>query len=128
MKYSNYIGVAAAILLIIACFMSWAYYPDINKTFTGFFSEKNIYGKPGKFLAFFACISIIFFLIPKVWAKRANLLIAAILVAFSIKSYLLFSNCYQGICPEKKIGIYLMLIAPFLIVLSSLLPSGKTGK
>jgi hypothetical protein len=128
MKNSNYFGIIAALLLMVACFLPWAYYPDLDKHFTGFFSEKNIYGKPGKFLVFFSVISIIFFLIPKVWAKRANLVIAAILVSFSIKSYLLFSNCYHGICPEKKAGIYIMLIAPMLIVAAALLPQGKTSK
>jgi hypothetical protein len=128
MKNSNYFGIIAALLLMVACFLPWAYYPDLDKYFTGFFSEKNVYGKPGKFLLFFSVISIIFFLIQKVWAKRANLLIAAILVSYSIKSYMLFSNCYHGICPEKKAGIYIMLIAPILIVVAALLPQGKMSK
>ena len=122
MKYSSSIGIVAALLLILACFLPWAYYPDIDKIFTGFFSEKNTYGKPGKFLVFFAIITIIFFLVPKVWAKRSNLIISTILVSFSIKSYMLFTNCYHGICPEKKFGIYLMLVAPFIIVVASLIP------
>lgn len=126
MKYSNYIGIAAAVLLIIACFLPWAYYPDIDKTFTGFFSEHNVYGKPGKFLGVLALVAIVFFLLPKVWAKRANLLLSALLIAFSIKSFILFSSCYQGTCPEKKIGIFLMLIMPMLVALSSILPRGKT--
>jgi len=126
MKYSNYIGVGAAVLLIVACFLPWAYYPDIDKTFTGFFSEKNIYGKPGKFLVVLAILAIVLFLLPKVWAKRANLLLSALLIAFSIKSFLLFASCYQGTCPEKRIGIFLMLIAPIIVAISAILPRGKT--
>ena len=45
MRYSRWIGLAACITLIIACFLPWTYYADIQKTFTGFFSEKNMYGK-----------------------------------------------------------------------------------
>jgi len=53
MKYSQWIGVIAALLLIGACFMPWAYFPDLDKEFTGFFSQGNIYGKPGKVIIFF---------------------------------------------------------------------------
>ena len=126
MKYSNYIGVGAAVLLIIACFLPWAYYPDIDKTFTGFFSEKNVYGKPGKFLGALAILAIVFFLAPKVWAKRANLLLSALLIAFSVKTFILFASCYHGTCPEKRIGIFLMLIAPAIVAIAAILPRGKT--
>jgi hypothetical protein len=122
MKYSNLIGVAAALILIIACFLPWAYYPDIDKTFSGFFSERNHYGKPGKVLLFFACICMLLFVIPKVWAKRINLLAAVIIVAYGIKSFILFSSCYMGICPEKRAGLYLMIVSSIIVLISALLP------
>ncbi len=125
MKYANWIGVAGALILIIACFLPWAYYPDIDKNFTGFFSEKNIYGKPGKFLVFLSFVTIVLFIIPRIWAKRANLLVAAIVLAFSIKSYILFSACYHGICPQRKFGIFLLLLAPVVIVIASIFPDLK---
>src|ERR1700753_1021731 len=106
MKYSQWIGVAAALLLIAACFMPWAYFPDIQKDFTGFFSEKNSYGKPGKVLIFFCVIQLVLFLLPKVWAKRTNILVSAMTIAFAVKSYILYTACYKGICPEKKAGIF----------------------
>jgi hypothetical protein len=37
MKYSQWTGIVAALLLIAACFMPWAYFPDLGKNFTGFF-------------------------------------------------------------------------------------------
>ena len=122
MKYSQWIGVAAALLLIGACFMPWAYFPDLDKVFTGFFSEKNIYGKPGKVLVFFAGIEIILFLIPKIWAKRTNILVAGMAIAFSIKCFILFSGCYRGICPDRRIGIWLILIASIAVVGAALVP------
>jgi hypothetical protein len=122
MKYSQWIGIIAALLLIGACFLPWAYYPDLQKEFTGFFSEMNRYGKPGKVLVFFAVVQILFFLIPRVWAKRANILVAAMTIAFGIKSYILFTACYRGICPDKKAGIFLVLLIPFVMLIAAVLP------
>src|SRR5690606_960231 len=42
MKYSQWIGVAASLLLVAACFLPWTWHPDLNKEFTGFFSENNV--------------------------------------------------------------------------------------
>jgi hypothetical protein len=125
MKYSQWIGIAASILLIAACFLPWAYYPDLQKNFTGFFSEKNMYGRPGKVLVFLAVVALILFLIPRIWAKRTNMLLGAVTLSFSIKSYILFVSCYKGICPDKEAGIFLILIAPAIMLLSAILPDIK---
>jgi hypothetical protein len=122
MKYSNYIGILAAVILIVACFLPWAYYPDINKIFTGFFSEQNRYGKPGKALVFFAIFAIALFTVSKVWAKRLNMVVTALSLAFSVRCYMLFSACYRGICPEKKTGIYLIVITSVVMIIASVLP------
>ncbi len=123
MKYSQWIGIAAALLLIGACFMPWAHFPDLGKDFTGFFSEGNIYGKPGKVLVFFSILQIILFLIPKVWAKRANIFVVGMSIAFSIKCFILYSACYRGICPERRVGLYLVLAALVIVVVGALLPN-----
>jgi hypothetical protein len=130
MKYSQWIGIAAALLLIAACFMPWAYFPDLGKNFTGFFSEKNIYGRPGKVLIFFSVIEILLFAIPTVWAKRANILVSALTIAFAVKSYILFTSCYGGLCPDKKAGIFLMLGATLITLIAALVPDlpVKEGK
>jgi hypothetical protein len=122
MKNSQWIGVAATLLVIGACFLPWAYYPDLQKVFTGFFSENNIYGRPGKVLTFFGVIGIILFLAPRVWAKRANMLVAAMAFAFGVKSYFLYTACYRGICPERRAGIFLVLGGTLIVLVASLLP------
>lgn len=55
-KYLHWIGLAACICLIVSCFLPWVYYGDIEQTFTGFYSYKNEYGKPGKFLTIFGIL------------------------------------------------------------------------
>jgi hypothetical protein len=128
MKYSQWIGIAAAALLVTACFMPWTWYPDLQKNFTGFFSENNNYGRPGRAFAVLSIIAVIFFLIPRVWSKRWNLFICAITFAFAIKSFILFSSCYRGICPERKAGIWLMLVVSALMLVMSILPDVKVKK
>lgn len=125
MKYSQWIGIAAALLLIAACFLPWAYYPDLQKNFTGFSSERNVYGRPGKVLVFLSVLAIVLLIIPRVWAKRSNMLLGAVILAFSIKCYLLFTACYKGTCPDKKEGIFLILIAPAIMTLAAILPDIK---
>ena len=122
MKNSQWIGIAAAVLLIVSCFLPWTFYPDLDKHFTGFFSEENRYGKPGVLFTGFAILGIVFFLIPKVWAKRWNLLVGALTLAWAIRSFILFSGCYKAICPKKEIGLWLMLFASGLILLMSFFP------
>jgi hypothetical protein len=120
MKYVPYIGALAALLLITACFLPWAYYPDIHQTFTGLYSNQNNYGRPGKAFIFLAVVSSALFFIPKLWAKRVNQFIAIVILAYAVKSFTLFASCYAGICPEKKIGLVLMLTAAIIILIASL--------
>jgi len=122
MKYSQFIGVAAALLLISACFLPWAYFPSLQKDFTGFFSQDNAYGRPGKIFVIFCSMAIVLYLIPRIWAKRTNMFVAAIVLAFAIKCFILYSSCYTGICPEKRIGIFLVLLASMIMVAAALTP------
>ena len=109
-------------MLVISSFLSWTYHPDLNKFFTGFFSENNIYGKPGYVFIVLSIFAIVFFGIQKVWAKRWNLFICAIILAYAIKTFIVYSGCYRGICPAKQTGIWLMLAATLLMMGMSLLP------
>ncbi|MEP7250945.1 MAG: hypothetical protein ABI683_01155 [Ginsengibacter sp.] len=127
MRYYKIIGLAASVLLIISCFMPWAYYADLNKTFNGFFSESNNYGKPGKFFVFFAAVSIAMILLDKVWAKRVHLFLAAINLGYLIKTYILFTSCYNTYCPEKRAGIYLLIVSSVLLMIVAIFPDLKVS-
>ncbi len=124
-KYSQWIAVLGSALLILSCFLPWAYYPDLDKVFTGFFSEKNTYGRPGKWLTVMAILSLLCHFLPQVFFKRLNLLLMALNLAYAIKSYIIYAACYHGYCPEKRIGIYLMLLSSILLMIAAVLPSGK---
>jgi hypothetical protein len=118
-------GLIAGVALIVSCFLPWTYHADVAKNFTGFFSEGGNYGKPGRFLIFFTAVILVFMILPKIWAKRTNLFLGAILVAYAIKNYILYTSCYMAYCPEKKPGIYIMLISAVIILVAVAFPNMK---
>ena len=124
-KYSHWISFSGLALLTLACFLPWTYHADIDKVFTGFFSEKNVYGKPGRALLVLGFLSALCSFLPMVWAKRTALLVAALNMAYAIKNFLVFGACYQGYCPQKKAGLYLMLLSTILLQVSALFPKGN---
>ena len=128
MKYSKYIGIVAALVMVAACFMPWTFYPDLGKTFNGFFSQENAYGKPGILLSILAGIAIILFVVPRVWAKYWNIFFSAICFTYAIKSFILFAGCYPKGCPEKLIGIWLMMASASVLLLCALFPEMKNRK
>ncbi len=118
-------AIAACLLLMVSCFLPWAYYSDIHQTFTGFYSYKNVYGKPGKVFLFIGVLSLVFHIVPKIWAKRANLFLGALGIGYAIKTAVLFTSCYNTICPEKKPGIYLMMLSITAMMVAATLPQMK---
>jgi hypothetical protein len=119
------LGLVACIALIVSCFMPWGYYADIKETFTGLYSYNNNYGKPGKFLIFFAVAAFVLMYLPKVWAKRTNLFLCAVTVGYAIKTYILFTSCYNAYCPEKRGGIFLMLFSTVVMLIAAFFPDLK---
>ena len=130
-KILSWVGMAACITLIIACFLPWTYYADSNianeteRTFNGFFSYQYKYGLPGRFLVFFGLTILILMIVQRVWAKRINLFLSAFTLAYAIKSYILFTSCYNAYCPEKKTGIFIMLFSTVVIMIAAVFPNMK---
>ena len=129
LKILHWVGLLACITLIISCWLPWTYYADdhilneADRTFTGFYSFQNNYGKPGKMLVFTGVFSILLIILPKIWAKRTNLFVCALGVGYSIKTYILYVSCYNAYCPDKKWGIYLMLYSTIAMLIASAFPN-----
>jgi hypothetical protein len=124
-KYLQRIGLVACLMLVIVCFMPWTYHDDLKENFTGFYSHDNHYGKPGMFLTLIAVLAFILMYLPKVWAKRTNLFVCALGVGYAIKSFILFTSCYNAYCPEKKAGIYLMMLTTVIMLIAAVFPDLK---
>jgi hypothetical protein len=126
MRYSNYIGIAAGLLMIFAAMFTWIYIPSINATYTGFGSETfNKYGKPAMMNVILLVLATIFFLVPKLWAKRANPFVGAINFAWALRNLLLLSTCQNGECPETKIWLYVYFAASIVVLVMTVLPDMK---
>jgi hypothetical protein len=125
LKYAPYVGIAAALLLIVCCFFPWTYYPDLQENFTGFYSKQNQYGKPGKTFIFLCVVAIVLFLIPKLWSRRTNQFVGVVIFAYAMKTYFIFTACYTGICPQIKAGLVGVLLCSIFMLISSLLSKAK---
>lgn len=69
-----------------------------------------------------SAIALVFFVMNKVWAKRVNWLVCGILAAFAFRTYTVYTSCYRGICPVKQTAVYILLIAPIVMVIVAFMP------
>ena len=125
MKNSNLIGIATAIVIIITCFLPWVYIEAIDVTITGVSAKHTSYGWPGLFNIIFSSLSILFSIIPAIWAKRTNLFIATFNFAWTLRNFLILSKCEMGECPVKRFGLYALMILSVVLMIMTLVPDVK---
>lgn len=118
----KWIGLIATLALIVACFLPWVFIESKNITVTGIDAAGTTFGKPGYFHFFLAALFLAFHFTPRIWAKRMNLLIAALNIGWAARNYFLISACAAGECPEKKMGMYVVLISSLIMLVAALLP------
>lgn len=121
-KKMKWIGVMAAVLLIVSCFTPWVIIESKGITVSGIDATGTNYGKPGYFHFIFSFFFLLFTFIQKIWAKRFNLLVVAVNVAWAAKNYFLLTACAGGECPVSQIGLWLMLFTSGVMLMSSFFP------
>lgn len=123
------VGIAAGLMLIVSCFLPWVYYNSINETFTGFhvtpFANGTYYGRAGIFISALTIIILILMFVNKTWSKSANLFLAGLVFAYSIRTYLVFTSSLFPNEVTKRLGIYLVLILSLLLLISTLFPRSE---
>ena len=125
MRYMKWIGLVAVILLVVSCFLPWVIIISKNIVVSGIDSTGTNFGKPGYTHFVLSFFFIIFHFIPKLWAKRVNLLIVALNIAWAIRNFFIISMCREGECPEKQIGLWLVILASVLMLIAALFPDVK---
>jgi hypothetical protein len=124
MKWIKWISILAAIVLIISCFFPWIIIRSKNITVSGMDVAGLAYGHYGYFLIPLAIIFILLQLINKIWAKRLNVAISAVIVTIGFACLWIF-RCEYGECPEKQTALYIMFACSIVVLLGSLLPDIK---
>lgn len=122
MRYMKWIGLLAVILLIVSCFLPWVIIPSQNIVVSGVDSTGTNFGKPGYTHFVLGFSFIILHFISRLWAKRVNLIVVALNLAWAVRNYFIISMCREGECPEKQIGLWLVMSASVLMLIAALLP------
>ena len=119
MKYSQLFGIIAVISLAAVCYLPWSFIAEKNITVTGMSAPGTKFGEPGLMHLVLGVPLIILFIIPKIWAKRINVFIAAINLAWSVRNYILLTTCFMGECPKIKVGLIVsMALSTFILVMT----------
>jgi hypothetical protein len=127
MRWTKWLGIVAALLLVISCFMEWVFIASKKISVTGLDSTGTDFGKPGALHLVLCGLFILFSLIPRIWAKRANVPVAALNMGWAIRNYLLISGCSGGECPEKQFALYLVMICSLAMLIASWFPDVKVS-
>jgi hypothetical protein len=125
MRFLKWAGLAAAFSLVGSCFFPWVIIASKQLVISGIDATGTNYGKPGYFNILMAVFFILFMIIPRIWAKRANLLIVALNLAWAVRNYFILSTCQAGECPEKQGGLYLLVFSALVMLVAALFPDMK---
>lgn len=124
-RYYQLFSFLAGLLLAIACWMPWVEISSPSLTLTGMNTAGTSFGKPAFFHLIFLALYLLFVLIPLDWAKRFNLLIAALNLSWMIRNFFLMALCSGGECPTRQLGFYLLALASIGMLLTSFFPPAK---
>jgi hypothetical protein len=124
MKWIKWLSILAAIVLMTSCFFPWVVIESKNITITGIDVAGLSYGHYGYMLIPLAIIFILLQLINKIWAKRLNVAVGALIITISFACLWIF-RCEYGECPQKQMPLYVMFASSAIVFIGSLLPDIK---
>jgi hypothetical protein len=125
LRIIKFIAIIAAITLVISVFCPWVIITSRDLVITGMDTGGTGYGKPGYFHLVMAAAFLGCLFTPRIWAKRLNLLVTALNVAWAVRNYFIFSACSGGECPLKQTGLFLVLAASLIMLAGALFPDTR---
>lgn len=114
----KWVGILAALVVIISCFFPWIIIESKGILVTGVESGGTNFGKPGYMNFLLSGIFLILSLIPGSWTIRANLFTAGLNFAWSLRNFMLLARCEAGVCPERQTALYVLLIASLIMLVA----------
>ncbi|MCU7550340.1 hypothetical protein OCK74_14555 [Chitinophagaceae bacterium LB-8] len=125
----KWVGILAAVVVIVSCFFPWVIIDSRNITISGIDASGTNYGKPGYFNFLLTAVYLILTLIPRIWAKRANLFFATLNLAWSFRNFILLAKCEGGECPVRQPALTILLVASIVMLVALILtPLAKQKK
>ncbi len=125
MRYFKWLAFFSAGLLFASFFQPWIVIESRSLTITGFDTTGTRWSPPAHLHIIFTILYLAFTLIPRIWAKRVNVFIAAINMAWAIGNFIRMALCDGGECPVRQSGMYLALLATIFMLLASFFPQVK---
>lgn len=118
-----------AIIIICSCFFPWMTIESKGITITGVNTTGTTYGKPAYFHFFWVGLFLLFFLVNRVWSRRAAVVFAAFNAAWAFRNFLVLPICVMGECPVRCAGLYVLFISSVLLFFTGLMaPVRETQK
>lgn len=125
-KNLHYLSIVATLAIIATCFIPWVHYNNIDVTFNGYnvkrFATGVYYGRAGIIITIFAAISFLLTITQSLVAKRINMFLCALLVAYTLRTYVIFTGSLFDGEVTKLAGIYLIVLLSFVMVICSVFP------
>ena len=122
----HYTALISCILIVVSCFIPWVHFNSTNQTFTGYnvtkFASGVYYGKAGMIITVLACLIFLLNLLKNKSARSINLFICALLVAYAIRTYIIFTGSLFEGDVETYSGMYMVVILAFVILICALFP------
>lgn len=107
-------------VVVASCFLPWMTIESRALTISGVNTAGTDYGKPAYFHFFWAGLYLVFLLMNKVWSRRAAMVFAAFNFAWAVRNFLLIPGCQMGECPERRVGLYLLLLSSLVLIFAGL--------
>ncbi len=126
MRVMKWFSFLAATILIASCFLPWVIVPEKNIIISGVDASDTNYGRPGYLNLLMSVLFIAFTFIQRLWAKRCNMGVAAINLAWTFRNYLILTRCEMGDCPVVENAFYVYIIVSVLMLVGALVTD--TGK
>ncbi len=128
MKHSQTIGAFLCLVLFYCTTQPLVIIDSQHLVITGWKSVGTSFGQPGRFFAYIGGLSFILFLLPYLWAKRFNVALGALLIAWAFRNFMVLSACQMGDCPQKQWTLYACIIISIGILIMTFLPKINISK
>jgi hypothetical protein len=125
MRWVQWTGIISAGILVVSFFFPWVIIESKNIAVSGIDATGIRLGKPAYFHFLFIFFFLVFTFTPRIWAKRMNLLVVALNVAWAVRNYFLVTACHAGECPVKQWAVYLLIPLALLMLMAALFPDIK---